>query len=107
MRDVTNGGIFDFFFQYRSMEEDSLDAEEIHEQDAYAAVFLNLILIVCILLTYYIKKNRVYFIPESAAAMLAGIVVGGAVRLIKGEVELYKFVSKCVLNHGVFLKKSY
>ena len=40
------------------------DAEEVHEEDAYAAVFLNVTLISCILLAYYIKKNRVYYLPE-------------------------------------------
>ena len=44
---------------------ESIDnAEEVHEEDAYAAVFLNVTLIGCVLLAYYIKKNRIYFIPE-------------------------------------------
>ena len=41
-----------------------IDAEELHEEDAYAAVFLNVTLIGCILLAYYIKKNRIYYLPE-------------------------------------------
>lgn len=40
------------------------DAEEVHEEDAFAAVFLNVTLICCILLAYYIKKNRIYYLPE-------------------------------------------
>ena len=40
------------------------DAEEVHEGDAYAAVFLNFTLIVCVLLAYYVKKNRIYYLPE-------------------------------------------
>ena len=47
-------------FYYESVET----AEEVHEEDAYAAVFLNVTLIVCILLAYYIKMNRIYFLPE-------------------------------------------
>ena len=89
MIDTFYGGMFSF----RRNEEESIDAEEIHEKDAYEAVLFNVILIACILLTYYIKKNKVYFLPESAASMLVGIVVGGVVRLTKGERdgELYKF----------------
>ena len=41
-----------------------LDAEEIHEEDAYAAVFLNVTLISCIMLSYYIKKYKMYYLPE-------------------------------------------
>ncbi len=41
-----------------------INAEELHEEDAYAAVFLNVILIVCVLLAYVIKENRIYFLPE-------------------------------------------
>lgn len=42
----------------------SVDAEEVHEEDAYAAVFLNVTLIGCVLLSYCIKKYRIYYIPE-------------------------------------------
>ncbi len=41
-----------------------LTIEEQHESDAYAVVFLNLVLISCILLAYYIKINRIYYMPE-------------------------------------------
>ena len=41
-----------------------IDAEELHEEDAYAAVFLNVVLIVCVLLAYYIKQHRIYYLPE-------------------------------------------
>lgn len=41
-----------------------VDAEELHEEDAYAAVFLNVVLIVCVLLAYYIKQHRIYYLPE-------------------------------------------
>ncbi len=40
------------------------DDELIHESDAYAAVFLNITLIGCVMLAYYIKKNRIYYVPE-------------------------------------------
>ena len=40
------------------------DAEGVHEEDAFAAVFLNVTLICCVLLAYYIKKNRIYYLPE-------------------------------------------
>ena len=45
-------------------EQEVYDAEEVHELDAYASVFLNVTLISCVLLAYYIKKNRIYYLPE-------------------------------------------
>jgi hypothetical protein len=41
-----------------------IDAEDLHEEDAYAAVFLNVILIICVLLAYFIKEYKVYCLPE-------------------------------------------
>ena len=97
--DYFQRGLYAFLHRGNEEEEESIDAEEIHEKDANEAVFLNVILIACVLLTYYIKKNRVYFLPESAAAMLAGIIVGGVIRLTKGEGEgeliTFQFVSLC------------
>lgn len=39
-------------------------AEEEHDFDAYTALLLNAILIICVLLSYYIKVNRIYYLPE-------------------------------------------
>jgi hypothetical protein len=47
-----------------TLEPTILNAEELHEYDAYAAVFLNVILIICVLLAYVIKEKRIYFLPE-------------------------------------------
>lgn len=38
--------------------------EKEHEFDAEAALILNAILIGCVLLSYYIKVNRIYYLPE-------------------------------------------
>lgn len=48
-----------------SIYEELVDnADEIHSEDAWAAVFLNITLIVCALLAYYVKINRIYYLPE-------------------------------------------
>lgn len=67
------------------------DAEETHSYDAYTALILNVTLIGCILLAYYIKAYRVYFLPESAATMLVGVVLGGFARLIANDLSLFSF----------------
>ncbi|GMH89682.1 hypothetical protein TL16_g11533, partial [Triparma laevis f. inornata] len=41
---------------------------------------------------YLIKRNRFYAIPESAAAMLTGIVIGGLVRLASPEQDKLPFL---------------
>jgi len=68
-----------------------IDAEELHEEDAYAAVFLNVVLIVCVLLAYYIKQHRIYYMPESAAAMIVGVLLGAFVRYFLTDLTMYQF----------------
>lgn len=70
------------------------DAEEIHLSDAYAGVILNTTLIGCVLLAYYVKKNKLYFLPESAIAMLVGVVCGGLSRA---------FISDLYVLHSVII----
>lgn len=60
-QNVTNG---DGDIYYASTSTSTINAEEVHNEDAYAAVFLNVTLIGCVLLAYYIKKNRIYYLPE-------------------------------------------
>ena len=67
------------------------DAEEIHEFDAYTALLLNVTLIGCVLLAYYIKINRIYYIPESGAAMLIGVFIGGMARFAVDDLTLFSF----------------
>lgn len=67
------------------------DAEEVHEDDAYAAVFINFILIVCVLGAYYVKVNRIYYLPESAVSMLVGVVIGGITTIVAHDLTLYRF----------------
>lgn len=39
-------------------------AEEEHNSDAYTSLLLNVTLIGCLLLAYYVKANRIYALPE-------------------------------------------
>jgi len=65
------------------------DSVEIHSNDAYTALLLNVTLIVCILLGYYIKVNRIYYLPESGAAMLVGVFIGGMARIWLDDLTLF------------------
>jgi hypothetical protein len=38
--------------------------EEEHNSDAYTSLLLNVTLIGCLLLAYYVKANRIYALPE-------------------------------------------
>jgi solute carrier family 9 (sodium/hydrogen exchanger), member 8 len=66
-------------------------AEEEHEFDAAAAFTLNLTIICCLLLAYVVKKFRIYSLPESAGALLVGVVIGGMARLTTDRLELFEF----------------
>lgn len=68
-------------------------AEEEHEFDAISALALNLVIIGCLLLAYFVKRFRIYSLPESAGALVVGIVIGGIVRLTTDNLALFEFVS--------------
>jgi hypothetical protein len=70
-------------------------AEEEHEFDAVSALLINVTLIGCLLLSYYVKKFRLYALPESAGAVMVGMVVGGIARLCTNDLKLFEFVSLC------------
>ena len=46
-----------------SFQEAAL-AEETHEFDAISALALNVTIIGCLLLAYFVKRFRIYFLPE-------------------------------------------
>ena len=75
-------------------------AEEEHEFDAISALALNLVIIGCLLLAYCVKKYRLYSLPESAGALVVGMVIGGIVRLTTDDLTLFEFVSTAG-NSGV------
>lgn len=68
-------------------------AEEEHEFDAISALALNLVIIGCLLLAYFVRKFRIYSLPESAGALVVGMVIGGIVRLTTDDLALFEFVS--------------
>lgn len=68
----------------------SISPEDLHSSDAFAAVFLNVALICCVLFAYLIKEKRVYYLPESSAAMIIGLVIGGFVKWSQNDRHLYQ-----------------
>lgn len=45
-------------------------AEEKHNSDAYTSLLLNVTLIGCLLLAYYVKVNRIYSLPERCVVII-------------------------------------
>jgi len=89
MMNSTDSSLTGFsFIEANDMKE---DAETTHEEDAYAAFFLNITLIVCVLLAYYVKANRIYYLPESAVAFIVGVIIGGIVTFFLEDLTLYEF----------------
>jgi len=66
-------------------------AEEQHSHDAISTLYLNVTIIGCLLLAYYVKKFRIYYLPESSGALLVGVVVGGIARLSTDKLQLFEF----------------
>ncbi|CAN0298555.1 unnamed protein product, partial [Discosporangium mesarthrocarpum] len=68
--------------------------EAAHEFSALNTLLLVVVLGLCILSAYLIRRNRFYYLPESAAAILVGVVVGGMVKLFyptKDEMDFLSF----------------
>eukprot|EP00977_Amphora_coffeiformis_P021850 scaffold10022_cov170-Amphora_coffeaeformis.AAC.2 len=68
-----------------------IEAEEEHEYDAVTTLFLNLCLICCLMLAYYVKKWRMYSFPESTGALLVGAIIGGVARFSTENLTLFEF----------------
>ena len=71
-----------------------VEAEIEHEYDAVTTLFLNLCLICCLMLAYYVKKFRIYSFPESTGALLVGVIIGGIARFSTENLTLFEFVRK-------------
>jgi len=70
-------------------------AEVAHTDDALGVLLLNVTLIACLLAAYYVKRFRIYYLPESTLTLLIGVVIGGGVRLVAEDLQLFEFVSLC------------
>jgi sodium/hydrogen exchanger 8 len=74
----------------RSLTEQSDSA---HEFGALNTLLLVVVLGLCILSAYLIKQNNFYYLPESAAAILVGLIVGGLARLVYPSEEELQFLT--------------
>ena len=72
-------------------------ADKEHAYDAVTTLLLNVTLIICLLAAYYVKRFRLYHLPESALSLMVGVVVGGVARLTTDNLQLFEFVSSIVL----------
>ena len=73
------------------MDENTVDAA--HQFGALNTLLFVIILGLCILAAYLIRINKFYYVPESAAAIFVGLIVGGLVRLGYPSVEELHFLS--------------
>jgi sodium/hydrogen exchanger 8 len=69
------------------------DEEAGHEFDAINTLLLVVVLGLCILASYLIKKYRFYYVPESAATLLVGLLVGKVAKWITGNAQELNFLS--------------
>lgn len=72
--------------------------EEEHVFDALSSIALNITIIGCLMIAYFVKKFRIYSLPESAGALMVGIIIGGIVRLTTDKTQLFEFVSFIDVN---------
>jgi sodium/hydrogen exchanger 8 len=65
--------------------------EEEHVFDAISSLALNITLIACLLMAYFVRRFRIYYLPESAGALIIGMVIGGIARLTVDDLKLFEF----------------
>uniref|UniRef100_K3X4D0 Sodium/hydrogen exchanger n=1 Tax=Globisporangium ultimum (strain ATCC 200006 / CBS 805.95 / DAOM BR144) TaxID=431595 RepID=K3X4D0_GLOUD len=73
---------------------DRPQGEGLHEFGALNTLLFVIILGLCIVCAYLIKEYRFYYLPESGAAMLVGLIVGICARLFfpsRKELEFLRF----------------
>lgn len=75
------------------LDETPIPEEGEHEFYALNSLLLVMVLGLCILCAYLIKKHRFYFMPESSAALCVGLAVGGVARLVTKNKEELNFIS--------------
>ena len=64
-----------------------------HEFGALNTLLLVVLLGMCILAAYLIKQNSFYYLPESAASILVGLMVGGLARAVYPSAEELQFLT--------------
>lgn len=64
-----------------------------HEFGALNTLLLVVILGLCILAAYLIKQNSFYYLPESAAAIFVGLIVGALARAVYPSAEELEFLT--------------
>jgi sodium/hydrogen exchanger 8 len=64
-----------------------------HEFGALNTLLLVVILGLCVLAAYLIKQNAFYYLPESAAAIFVGLIVGGLARAVYPSAEELEFLT--------------
>ena len=79
------------------LEEAVSPEDAAHEFGALNTLLLVVLLGLCIMSGYLIKQNKIYFIPESAAAIMVGVLVGATARVFypsKDELDFLSFNSE-------------
>jgi solute carrier family 9 (sodium/hydrogen exchanger), member 8 len=64
-----------------------------HEFGALNTLLLVVILGLCIISAYLIKQNSFFYLPESAAAIVVGVIVGGLAKAVYPSTEELNFLS--------------
>ncbi|EQC27202.1 sodium/hydrogen exchanger 3 [Saprolegnia diclina VS20] len=74
--------------------EKATSGEVLHDFGALNTLLFVIILGMCIVCAYLIKEYRFYYLPESGAAMIVGLIVGACARLFypsRKEMEFLRF----------------
>ncbi|KAL7574253.1 hypothetical protein ACA910_012508 [Epithemia clementina (nom. ined.)] len=85
-----NSAVVPFVANETGMEDFEHEEEE-HVYDALTSLLLNVTIIGCLIFAYYVKKFRIYYLPESAGSLIVGIILGGIARISTDKLVLFEF----------------
>lgn len=76
-----------------NISDASLSNNQYHEFASLNTLLLVVVLLLCITSSYIIKQYKLYYLPESSASIIVGLIVGLLARLLYPSIEEEKFLT--------------
>lgn len=76
-----------------NIQDAALKEENVHEFASLNTLLIVVILLLCIISSYIIRQYKLYYIPESAASIFVGTIVGLLARVIYPSTEEIHFLT--------------
>ena len=76
-----------------NVSDNTSDTSNFHEFASLNTLLLVVVLLLCITSSYIIKQYKIYYLPESAASIIVGLIVGILARILYPSTEEIDFLT--------------